>query len=487
MTIEKPNFPAQGDPDNCFKYLASVGLTEEVLANCCVKKAEVTGLSADMQSVTVLYNDVEYQNVPVWIHTDCGARAALVSEEEAVSPSEYFKDAALMFPFPRGTKVGVGNTPVLPPEVLCVVRTTSEETQVLGVVHILQNILHGPEDLPIAHRTYRPFIKSVTAVIDPPYVYTKYHLHDVFLNAPASIPTYDEFGVPCLPFIEALNLDSDTGINYFLASSLIQVSANVDVSNFQAVGDVGFPGFSGGATPGWTTVTWGETYVGNNGYGYAHIIPPIDYSVSVLSSTIAGGLSAMGGILQYTNTYNALANNSANFSVELLAYNEQVDVSVVKSISSSGGAWLDNCTFTDSITMSGLSINISWSHSIFWESYATTGRIFVFTSNISFNTYENFFCNPVAYGQVKIIKVIPPNIVDPIVDYPIEYAGFSSSTKGLKQGDVLPVGYLRDILIQQFDEHWTRFDDYANDGYCEMVLFGLSFVPYDPRIAMLEQ
>jgi len=136
--ITFPKFPPKPG-DEPHKYLASVGVSAKDLGNCCIKKATVTAVRT-RQTVDIDLGGVEYIDVPVWMHTDCGARTALISETESALPEDYFKDAALMFPFPGG--VTVGDQVTKTPEVL-VIEHTDPETEVKtvhGVIHILQNI-----------------------------------------------------------------------------------------------------------------------------------------------------------------------------------------------------------------------------------------------------------------------------------------------------------------------------------------------------------
>ena len=155
--ITFPKFPPKPG-DEPHKYLASVGVSAKDLGNCCIKKATVTAVRT-RQTVDIDLGGVEYIDVPVWMHTDCGARTALISETESALPEDYFKDAALMFPFPGG--VTVGDQVTKTPEVL-VIEHTDPETEVKtvhGVVHILQNIFSTFVDNMQAKgwSTYKPY------------------------------------------------------------------------------------------------------------------------------------------------------------------------------------------------------------------------------------------------------------------------------------------------------------------------------------------
>lgn len=92
-------------------YLASVGMSEATLKSICMKKAVVTNVNST-GTVTVELNSISYENIPVWMHTDKGARSRLIAGQpidlEAVPPDEpedYFEDSALMFTVESGTYI----------------------------------------------------------------------------------------------------------------------------------------------------------------------------------------------------------------------------------------------------------------------------------------------------------------------------------------------------------------------------------------------
>lgn len=106
LPLIKPNFPPPGDLEqpggaaSYYKYLAAVGLTDTQLQMACVKLGRVIKIH-DAQHVTVLIDEVEYEEVPVHIHTDVGARTRMLKEEneQELSPEDFFYKAAYIFPY----------------------------------------------------------------------------------------------------------------------------------------------------------------------------------------------------------------------------------------------------------------------------------------------------------------------------------------------------------------------------------------------------
>lgn len=96
-SVEKPKYPASGLAESgVYPYLASVGVTEEVLLNSCVRRMRVIAVTSS-QTINVADEEEQvFQDIPVWVHTDIGARLALIKGEEATA-SDYFKNAAFMF------------------------------------------------------------------------------------------------------------------------------------------------------------------------------------------------------------------------------------------------------------------------------------------------------------------------------------------------------------------------------------------------------
>lgn len=209
-----PNWPPR--PDHvCYEYLASVGITGSRLDRCCVKEVEVVGVT-DRQKVTVRYNDTDYPDIPVFVHTDIGARRALVLGEQYEDASEYFKDAALMFPFPGGSGYYT-------PMVLAVVYSNPEThtEEVLCVYNVVQTVNKNFESNkpPMTYRVYVKYrISHKGGAPDAPMIaYPDYNLYDLINDDFAVIPTrLDGYeGDPSLPMITAKGLSDPTQIDLF--------------------------------------------------------------------------------------------------------------------------------------------------------------------------------------------------------------------------------------------------------------------------------
>jgi hypothetical protein len=220
----KPNFPDRGGHDS-YEYLASTALTPDTLRYCCAVEGEVVGIHS-RQSVNVLLNGVTYHDIPVWIHTDVGARAALLKGVES-SPEDYFKDAALMFPFPGGvgymdpTGTYIMGTSV-DPKVLALVYTNPDTfvKEPICVFHILQNINSSFPSSTYPYPTYKMFCKvrisASNSLIGVGGYYDEVFLYDVIEGKVAVIPTLvtNELGslVPSLPMVEAKGVTTDSAV-----------------------------------------------------------------------------------------------------------------------------------------------------------------------------------------------------------------------------------------------------------------------------------
>jgi hypothetical protein len=106
--IVKPSFPPptepEESPDPYYKFLASACISAKRLKEMCIQEVEVVGISnAGLKHVDVRYGTSEYQNIPVWIHTDIGTRKRAVLGEDPPAPEDFFLESALMFPLPQGT------------------------------------------------------------------------------------------------------------------------------------------------------------------------------------------------------------------------------------------------------------------------------------------------------------------------------------------------------------------------------------------------
>lgn len=232
--IIKPDFPPSDlTLSGVWPYLASVGVDKTILEDCCFKKGIVKKVSG-RTTVTVEIDEEEYDDVPVWMHTDIGSRLSLKKEEEKEEPADYFKDAAFMFPLPKDIIVkdaNYVNQTTLEPEVLALVHTDpeTEAITVLGVVHILKSVL---TDFSLARDKAFPTWKmyavfQLTAVTlyhdDLPYrpyydSFSEYAIIDVMESKIASVPTFltlDPFSHipsdPTLPFIEINGISGQEG------------------------------------------------------------------------------------------------------------------------------------------------------------------------------------------------------------------------------------------------------------------------------------
>lgn len=112
----KPFFPASPESHNeesWWNYLCSVGVGEGDFDTCCVKEGKITGIDS-LQSVSLICDGESFSDVPVWIHTDVGARTSVYENQKdgstaELTASEYFKHSALMFPIPGCVTNGYNN------------------------------------------------------------------------------------------------------------------------------------------------------------------------------------------------------------------------------------------------------------------------------------------------------------------------------------------------------------------------------------------
>jgi hypothetical protein len=225
------------------KYLAKVDFTETELDFLCVKKAEVIGVQS-RQSVKILCEGTEYSDVPVWIHTDCGARhwymkgieAIESNQEPPIAPSaeEYFKDAALMFPFTNDQYINIDeNNEFLPlaPKVLAVFMVTEEATTALGVINILENIKDNPDRE--SYKTYRPFLKfRIRHIIGISHVeWSRTYLYDILEDRIAKSPTWsyqlDKWVAPIIELKDIEDADVDEELQLFLGDSFFLSEARM--------------------------------------------------------------------------------------------------------------------------------------------------------------------------------------------------------------------------------------------------------------------
>lgn len=215
VEIIKPIFPGiaqetPGSPKLPYDFLASAGLTETVLKNSCVKKAEVVGINT-RETITVELDGLEYEDIPVWIHTDVGTRLQMVKDVPLVEPSDYFKHSALMFPLPEC-------------EVLVLVFTDPDtlDKEVICAFHVLKGPTGDefPLDTTTAFPTYRMYARfALFSDVDD----AKYYLYDILEDQIAVIPTIATAGAPpALPFVtcDGLSTTDEPLIANFCANGI---------------------------------------------------------------------------------------------------------------------------------------------------------------------------------------------------------------------------------------------------------------------------
>lgn len=266
MTLVKPTFPPA---EEAYKYLASSGLTVAQLQNICIKEAEVIGVSG-LNEIDVRLGGVDYHNVPVWIHTDCGSRVKLAKgAEESALASAYFRHSALHFPFQQGFVYHIyGESPpqyhYVMQQIVLVMVHTDPETSAVSIIAAVRIIL-GPTGLNKfllgeffdnkPAETYRMVIE-VRVYLEQSGETLEYSLWDAVEEAPVNIPTYID-GVAGPPFYPAsgISYEDSAVISFFLWGSLFDSappSATMEVTDY---GDMG-PG--SGGVPTHTIITQGQ-------------------------------------------------------------------------------------------------------------------------------------------------------------------------------------------------------------------------------------
>lgn len=228
--VSKPSYP----------YLASVGISGEDLKLCCIKKGVVKKLNS-RQTITVEIDEVEYEDVPVWIHTDCGARFAAIQETEHTNPEDYFKDAALMFPLVGDVTFYDhynSNYTSLEPQVFVIVKIVDAVRSALGVIGIVQNLNREFPENESPFKTYYPhFLFSINRwdiMNEVPYE-TTWSLFDIATGEFTQIPSAG----PALPMVEAKDF-TDTQktslINPFLSESLHIKPTSLTITSTKRMG-----------------------------------------------------------------------------------------------------------------------------------------------------------------------------------------------------------------------------------------------------------
>jgi len=196
MAIIKPNTPPNSvEGSEYYPYLATVEIGAEVLKTACVKEVEVVGLSS-ATAVIISLDDVEYENVPVYIHTDVGCRERSMIEEDAEQAASYFEYAAGLFPMAGGISTSMGTT--LTPKALALF---DGEGLPLFVFHVLSSALYNFNDSKEhAPRTWRLY--ALLKIHNGSYSVTEYSLYDIGTDTVPLVPTYIDQD-PSTPVIEA--------------------------------------------------------------------------------------------------------------------------------------------------------------------------------------------------------------------------------------------------------------------------------------------
>jgi hypothetical protein len=324
MTVSHPMWPGR-EGHAWYEYLGSIGIRPGTLKNCYVRKATITGLSS-RQAVKISYVrdgvTLTLENVPVWIHTDIGTRLAMIKGVEQGLPEDYFKDAALMFPFP-GVEGRYYSPEVL---ILCVFDAVENTDNVLAVIHILQNVTTIGLSA-IAPTTYGMFVKVRVGWTTATTTQYEYCLYDIINDRVASIPTAT-VGGPALPFIDAEGLSAATQIDAFLSGAIHHAHSYIDMYDDKGVlyvvsdylkGCNSMPtpfysGISGGCLPGGGTspvtpawvqdrtdpVTWTQTATCCGGFGWV-IASGVDYGAYYQHIQYVSGIEA--GLFMMRRTY----------------------------------------------------------------------------------------------------------------------------------------------------------------------------------------
>lgn len=194
--IVKPDRPGLED-ETPYPYLAGVEVQKNILKHCCVREAKVKAINS-LTTITVEYNGSNYPNVPVWIHTDYGARKNILEGAEKDNPAEYFARSALMFT-------------TLDTIVYALVFTDPEtkSESVVSVINIDENTSESPPP------TYRPFLKFKIRLYTSLFYDDRreFFLYDVINDRIANIPTWNSTTEPELPFFDAEGLRNDLEVN----------------------------------------------------------------------------------------------------------------------------------------------------------------------------------------------------------------------------------------------------------------------------------
>jgi len=222
--ISKPDFPVnKSNGDGIYPFLASVGVSVDLLGRCCIKRMRVTGIDSPQTISVQDENGDKYSDIPVWIHTDIGARDALIKGVERSDPADYFENAAFIFTFPGHEELSYTYVSVVTEITTSGVDGVSEQWKAVGVINVL-NIVYGDaavvRNISDLHTkaviastkplpTYRPYLNLEFGVryghineVVSPYTHVLYGLFDLLTGKLAYIPTYDGL-VPQEPYHES--------------------------------------------------------------------------------------------------------------------------------------------------------------------------------------------------------------------------------------------------------------------------------------------
>jgi hypothetical protein len=228
--IVKPKIDAESN----YEYLAAAELDEFRAATCCIRKGIVTGIDT-LNSVSLTIGTVDYSNIPVYIHTDVGARLSVIKSDINPDPLAYFKNAALMFPLPGGTPLGVLDDNLeytTDPEVLVVVETT-EEGQIIPL-YVCGIIKTGLPNTSAPYPTYNAYIDMTIHIertgVATGAVETIKVVYDLINNCIAQMPT-ETAGVLGLPFIDAAGIHTVGGSE----PDIVRINSNLFTTGSETI------------------------------------------------------------------------------------------------------------------------------------------------------------------------------------------------------------------------------------------------------------
>jgi hypothetical protein len=544
--IITPSFP-KPTPDDYWKYLATIGLDEKVLRHCCVKKAKVVKLNS-RQTITVECDGAEYQDVPVWVHTDCGARKALLKGEEAVDPETglvdpemYFKDAALMFPLPEDTIYWFDeNEEVsLRPNVLALSYSDPESSgaEIIGIIGVISSLDRTVSDLPRPlFPTYRAYYLFEVFLGSAPESGPKRTcLFDVMENKIATIPAYTDGSGPTLPMVEARVLQASAssdlaGINTFLANSRFLKANALLVTSTPAgttPGNYGstsiYYGDDGPITPAFELVE----SVGGTIYDQSYIRTYAGlYDDSWYHSDYANTPTS-GGWYHTIQNYLATVNSGTRYTITPTLLDVPVSITIGRHVVTNifkdhyhGGPWYitesstEEYSFVSTSTIPG---GISTPQTITTNgTYNTTGipneaigffglppeetgvevieDLIVNGSNYYFDFNRNLVTDMFYYGGINFYEKMTSTLTftNGDIEHEYSYTYPSPNIYGVScfsANSFLQSSSLHDIIIAEildFSQELGYTQHYLQSRIKTIKVKELHFVPYDSRIALLE-